>query len=299
MEIQVIINGLVTGLLYSLIALGFSLIYSGTRAFHIAHGAVYTAGPYFLLAWTGATAVALGGLGVFSFAVVVALSLLSISLLAISFELLVYKPLFKRNAPPLVSFISSLGLYIVIVNLIALIFGNETKILNPQVEPSIEIVGAIVTRIQIIQFAVSASLVLVTLFILTKTSLGRNIRALSNNPTLLSVLGINIEKIRILVFVIGSLLAASSSLLRAFDVGVDPHVGLSAVLTAAVAVIIAGIGSHVGTIIAALLIGIIQNIVVWYTSAQWQDAVTFIILVVILLIRRQGLFSVKLRLEEQ
>lgn len=299
MPIQVIINGLITGLLYSLVALGFSLIYSGTRVFHIAHGAIYTAGPYFLFAWTGVTALVLSEAGGLSLVVATTLSLISICLLAISVEVLVYRSLSQRNAPPLVSFISSLGLYIVIVNLIALLFGNETKILNPQIEPSIEIAGTVITRIQIIQFAVSTSLVLITLFVLRSTSLGRNIRALSDNPTLLSVLGTNIKRIRLLVFVIGSLLAASSSLLRAFDVGVDPHVGLSVVLTAAVAVIIAGIGSHVGAIVGALLIGMIQNIVVWFASAQWQDAVTFVILTIILLVRREGLFTAQLRLEER
>jgi len=299
MAIQVIINGLVTGLLFSLVALGFSLIYSGTRVFHIAHGAIYTAAPYLLIALTPVTSVVFGRLGALSSVAAIILSLISICLLVISFELFVYKPLFQRNAPPLVSFISSLGLYIVVVNLIALLFGNETKILNPQIEPSIEIAGAIVTRIQIIQFAVSVFLILITLFVLRSSSLGRNIRALSDNPTLLGVLGTNIKSVRLIVFAIGSLLAASSSLLRAFDVGVDPHVGLSAVLTAAVAVIIAGIGSHIGAIVGALLIGMTQNVVVWFTSAQWQDAVTFVILIIILLVRREGLFATQLRLEER
>lgn len=299
MAIQVIINGLVTGLLYSLVALGFSLIYSGTRVFHIAHGAIYTAGTYLLLAWLGATATILSGSNAFSLATAITLSLVSVCLLVVFVELFVYRPLFKRKAPTLVSFISSLGLYIVIVNLIALLFGNETKILNPDIEPSIEIAGAIITRIQIIQFVVSALLILTTLLVLRSSSLGRNIRALSDNPTLLSVLGTNIKSVRLLVFVIGSLLAVASSLLRAFDVGVDPHVGLSAVLTAAVAVIIAGVGSHLGAIVGALLIGMTQNIVVWFTSAQWQDAVTFVILTIVLLVRREGLFATQLRLEER
>lgn len=299
MAIQVIINGLVTGLLYSLVALGFSLIYSGTRVFHIAHGAIYTAGVYFLLAWLGVTATILSVSAPFSLVIAIILSLVSVSLLIVLVELFVYRPLFKRNAPALVGFISSLGIYIVIVNLIALLFGNETKILNPDIEPSIEIAGAIITRIQIIQFVVSSFLILTTLAVLRSSSLGRNIRALSDNPTLLSVLGTNIKNVRLLVFVIGSLLAASSSMLRAFDVGVDPHVGLSAVLTAAVAVIIAGVGSHVGAIVGALLIGMTQNIVVWFTSAQWQDAVTFVILTIVLLVRREGLFATQLRLEEQ
>lgn len=299
MNLQVIYNGIITGCLYSLVALGFSLIYSGTKVFHIAHGAIYTSAPYFLLGLTRLTALTSDKATGWLLGAEITLSLVSVCFLAIVFELLVYRPLLHRKAPPLASFIASLGLYIVTVNSIAMFFGNETKTLNPHTEPSVQVAGIIITRIQSLQFGVSVSLVLITLFILKNTSLGRNIRALADNPTLLSVLGANIKRIRILVFVIGSLLAASSSLLCAFDVGINPQVGLSAVLTATVAVIIAGVGSNKGVIVVCLLIAIIQNMVVWYASAQWQDAVTYIILTIVLLVRREGLFVIQLRLEER
>lgn len=299
MNFQVILNGIVAGLLYSLIALGFSLIYSTTRVFHIAHGAIYTAAVYLFLAATLLMQPLFGNADTWSVAFAVFLGLIAVCLLAISFEVFVYRPLSQRNAPPLVPFISSLGLYIIVVNVIALLFGNETKILNPNIEPSFSIAGAIITRIQIVQLITAVVLIVAMFVLLKKTSLGRNIRALSDNSVLASVLGVDVRKVRLIVFALGSLLAASSSLSRAFDVGVDPNVGLSAVLTAAVAVIIGGVGFHLGAVLAALLIGLLQNVVVWYASAQWQDAVTFVILVIVLLVRREGLFAARLRLEER
>jgi branched-chain amino acid transport system permease protein len=295
---QVVINGLVTGLLYALLALGFSVIYSGARVFHIAHGAFYTASPYLYLAFAGVLS-----LLIISPATVlvgsVVLALAFVPLLGYFSERTIYRPLAQKKAPTLVTFISSLGLYIILVNTIALLFGNETKVLNSTLEPSFSLAGAIVTRIQVIQLVTALAMIVGVLVLLRQTSLGRHIRALSDNPVLLNVLGINVKKVRAQVFMLGTLLAGAASLLRAFDVGVDPHVGLSAVLTAAVAVIIGGVGFHLGAVLGALLIGFSQNIVVWYASAQWQEAVTFVVLVTVLLVRREGLFAFQLRAEEQ
>jgi branched-chain amino acid transport system permease protein len=229
----------------------------------------------------------------------VVLALVFTPLLGYASERIVYRPLAEKKAPTLVTFISSLGLYIILVNTIALVFGNETKVLNHALEPSFSFAEAIVTRIQVIQFVVAVAMIVAVLVLLRQSSLGRHIRALSDNPVLLNVLGIHVRKVRAQVFMLGTLLAVSASLLRAFDVGVDPCVGLSAVLTAAVAVIIGGVGFHLGAVLAALLIGFTQNIVVWYTSAQWQEAVTFAVLVAVLLVRREGLFAFQLRTEEQ
>jgi branched-chain amino acid transport system permease protein len=298
MLLQVVLNGIIAGCLYAVVALGFSLIYSSTRIFHIAHGAIYTAAVYLFLAVMGISTILSGDSAIIEFIIALTLTIVFICLLASLFEIIIYRPLLRKKAQPLVSLISSLGIYIIGVNIIALIFGNETKILSTSIEPSITFAGLLVTRIQIIQIIVSVLLIASVFLVLHKTSLGRHIRALSDNSVLLNVLGVNINKIRLIVFILGSILAASASLLKAFDVGVDPHVGLTIVLTSAVAVIVGGIGSHYGAVFAAIMIGIVQNLVVWYTSAQWQDAVTYVILAIVLLVRRKGLVEVKLRLEE-
>ncbi len=299
MPIQILINGLITGTLYALTALGFNVIYNGSKVFHIAHGAIYTASVYFYIALTGLTFTVFSSLPTLGFISNVILTILCISILAFLIEKIIYFPLSQRTKSPLVTLISSLGIYIIIINLIAMIFGNESQIINHEIEPSYIIGNLILTRIQIIQFFVSLIIIILTLIFISRSSLGTNIRALSGNSLLARVIGLNIKKIRIEIIVIGSVLPGIASLLVGFDVGVDPYVGFSAVLTAAVAVIIGGIDSYLGTVIGAVIIGLVQNIVIWFLSAQWQDAVTFVILIIVLLVKNQGLLSRELRLEEQ
>jgi branched-chain amino acid transport system permease protein len=299
MAFQIVINGLIAGLLTALVALGFSLIYSSTRFFHVAHGAIYALASYVFLGWAlilGSGAVPDPG---WFIPVGVLLALALVSVVAVALEMLIYRPLYLRTASPLVIFLSSLGLYIIIVNLIALLFGNETRLLNPHNESPITLGPVVVTKIQILQAVISAVTIFIVFVLLKRTSLGRNIRAMSDNPTLVGVLGLDPKKIRLLIFFTGSILAALSSLLRGFDVGVNPYVGLPIVLIATVAVIIGGIGSHVGAVISALLLGITQNLVTGFFSATWKEAVTFVVFILVLMLRRQGLFASRMRLEEQ
>jgi branched-chain amino acid transport system permease protein len=296
---QVLVNGLITGLLYTLVALGFSLIYGGTRVFHLAHGAVYTSAAYLYLAWLLLWNRFGGGL---DWEVYLALSvpaLMSVAILAAILERAVYFPLFARKSPPLVGFISSLGLYIIIVNLIALLFGNEIKTLGPGVSPAANIGGLVITRMQMFQIVIPIIVLSAVFVVLKKTALGRNIRALSDNPILASVFGLDPRKIRLTVVLIGSVLAAVASLLQTIDVGADPQMGLSVVLAAAVASIIAGANSYLGAVLGALFLGAAQNSAVWFFSARWQDAVTFVVLMFVLLARHEGVFAAKLRTEER
>ena len=298
MVLQVIFNGLVTGVLYALVALGFSLVYRGTRVFHLAHGAIYAAASYFFLVWASVVS-PLRLFGPWFFCAVIVLTITSVCLLASAFEIVVYRPLDLRKAPPLVAFISSLGLYIATVNFIALVFGNETKVLKQGIENSLVVGDVVITSAQIIQLSVSSVFLAVVFFFLHKTKLGRNIRALSDNSTLLSVLGIDSKKIRLSIFLIGSLLAALSSLLKAFEVGIDPRSGFEVVLIATVAMIIGGISSYSGAVWSAVFLGLAQNFTVWLLSSQWQYAATFVVLVFVLVFRREGIFTTQLRLEER
>lgn len=299
MTLQILTNGLIAGLLSALVALGFSLIYSSTKFFHIAHGAAYTTASYMFFAWV----LALGSASVYDsvwlISLGVSLTLVVLGAAAASVEILVYRPLYVRGASPLVVFISSLGLYIIIINLIALIFGNETMLLHPYNEAPIVVGRVVVTRIQILQVVFSALTLVAVFLLLNRTALGRNIRAVSDNPTLIAVLGLDPKKIRLLIFILGSVLAALSSLLRGFDMGINPYAGLPVVLIATVAVIIGGIGSHAGAVVSALLLGVTQNLVTGFFSATWRDAVTFVVFVLVLLLRRDGLFASKMRLEER
>lgn len=211
---------------------------------------------------------------------------------------IIYEPLMKNKFSSSALMISSFGLYLFIINLIALLFGNETKVLNPGIEKTYTFGSVILTRIQILSFI--TSLFIISLFYLFKKSkLGKIVLAYSNNPKLIEVLGYNSNLIKSLLFGIGSILAAISANLFALDVGIDPYIGMNALLISAVSVIIGGVKIFDGAIIGGFLIGLIQSLVVWQFSAQWMNASTFILLILFLLLRPQGLLGIKLRIEEE
>lgn len=290
MVIQLIINGIVNGFFYALVALGFSLIYSSTKIFHFAHGAVYTLSAY-------TTYLFLHLIGVNYIVSVLSVLLISV-FIGFILESFVYYPLYKKGASKSVFFISSLGAYILLVNLITLLFGNEPKILRPGVEVTYQIGSVILSKIQIIGVTITIFILIGAFVFLKKHKYGRAIRALCDNPTLVSILGINVRKIRLLVFGIGSFLAALAAMFSALDVGIEPYIGLPALLTGAVAVIIGGVGIFEGAIIGAFLLGLLQNILIWKLSTRWEEAITLLILIIFLLYRPQGILGKKGRLEE-
>jgi len=287
---QLLANGFVNGCLFALTAFGFALIYNTTRIFHIAHGAIYTAAAYLCYVFL----VQLN----WSMPLAIALALFLTGLLGALTELLVYAPLERRGASLLVALLSSLGLYIALVNLIAMIFGNETKVLRPGVEATYHLGSIILTRIQIAQVITAFVLLPSLLIFLRVTEWGKKIRALRDNPTLTEVMGINARAVRLFVFSLGSILAGTTAILSALDIGMDPHIGMPALLTAAVALIIGGVGTFEGAIVGALFLGILQSLVIWQVSARWTDAITFGLLIFFLLFRPQGLLGQRRRLEE-
>lgn len=290
MLLQLLANGFVNGCMYALMALGFALIYNTTKIFHVAHGAVYTAAAYacyvfaILLRWP----VAVSLIGAVLFA----------ALVGVLIELLLYAPLVRREASLLVALLSSLGLYVALVNLIALLFGNETKVLRPGIETTYHFGSVILTRIQLAEILIAAVLLPLLVVVLKGTLWGKIIRAVRDHPILAQVLGINLAAVRLSVFALGSVLAAVAACLAALDVGMDPHVGMPALLGAAVALIVGGVGTFEGPVIGGFLLGILQSLVVWRISARWTDAITFAVLILFLLFRPSGLLGRRRRLEE-
>lgn len=288
---QFIANGLCKGAVYALVATGFGLIYTTSGVFHIAHGAVYTLAAYTLFCsfiLLKLPLVASAGLALFTAAAAGALM-----------ELAVYRPLDRKQASSTVLMISSLGVYIVLVNLIAMLLGNGTRILQSGVQSTLTFGNVILTQVQLAQLLVATAVTWAYWLFLSRSSLGRLCRAVADDSKLASVLGVKVEGTRLVAFVVGSCLAAVGAILVALDVGVDPQVGFPAVLVAAVACIIGGLRRFIAPAFAGLLLGLIQSLVVWKTSAKWESAVTFVILIVFLLFRPRGLLQLQQRTEEK
>lgn len=287
---QLTIIGLCKGGVYALVALGFGLVYSTTRIMHIAHAGVFVSATYALYAallllnvplWL---AVVLGG------GVAISLGLL--------IELIVYWPLSLRAAPRNVLLISSLGVQIILVNLITLLFGNSPKFFLNNPEPVWHIGSAIITRIQIAQLVVALFGIAILALFLWKSNLGQTIRALADDPELAIVIGVPVRKARLAILSLGSLLAYSGGCLMALDVGMEPYSGFPIMLTSAVACIVGGLHHLLAPALGAFLLGLIQSLVIWKTSSHWGETVTFGILLVFLLLRPEGILGAVKRVDE-
>ena len=290
MLVQLLANGILSGCIYALIALGFGLIYTTTRTFHFAHGAIYTLSAYLFYTFYSLYA--------WPVWVAVILATAAAALAGILIDRVIYLPLIRRGSSRLVPLLSSTGLYIVIVNFIAIIFGNNTKIPSPGVQPTLVIGTLVLTRSQLLALGSFVVLFVFVLVMLRTTSLGRKIRALRDDPELVSALGINPLKTRTIVFGFGSSLAAIAAIISALDVGIDPNIGLAATLTSAVALFVGGIGILEGAVFGAFLLGTLQALTIWQVSARWQDAVTFLLLLFFLTFRPQGVLGRRHRSDE-
>lgn len=294
MFIQLLFNSILSGLLLALVAVGFNLIFNTTKVFHLAHGGVYVCGAYSLINFENTLNGTIGANWFFA----LVLSLLIIGIIGTLIEFFVYRPLSKRNAGQAITLISSMGVYLLLVNLIALLFGNETKFLKPNLTDSISYQGIIIVPIQAFQLMVSLILLGLILFV-SKTKRFLQVRAMMSNETVASVIGVNSKAIRVIAISLGSLLAAIAAILRLYDTGIDPQAGMTITLSAAVAVIIGGSGSISGTIIASLLIAFLQTTTEWLLSTQWKEGMTFLLLIIVILWRTEGIVSFKMRLEEK
>jgi len=288
---QLLLNGLLAASIYALVGLGFALIYNTTRFFHFAHGVVYTAGAYF----TYALSVLMGLPLILSIILSVGLT----TLLGILMEISIYRPLRKKEANSLILLIASLGIYIVLQNLISMIFGDDTKtIRSGEVKEGINIFGAYITPIQITIILVSCFLIIATYLLLSKTKMGKMMRAVANDPWLADATGIESDRVVLFTFATGSALAGIAGILISLDIDMTPTMGLHALMMGVVAVIVGGVGSIPGVLLGALLLGLAQHLGVWKISSQWQDAIAFAILLIFLLFRPQGFLGRKIEKTE-
>jgi len=215
--------------------------------------------------------------------------------LSVLMELIIYRPLSRKKSSSTVVIISSIGIMIVVINLIAMFYGNETKILNPNISKSISIGNIIITYSQLFQLIISILAIIIFLVFLKFSKFGIKTRAMRDDDELCSVFGMNINKMRLILFVLSGFFAALGGGLIAYDVGMDPYVGMPMLLNAVVALIIGGMGRFEAPIIGGFIIGILQALTVWVFSSRWQDAVTFTLLILFLLFRPQGLMGEKER----
>lgn len=287
---QLVVNGIVAGSLYALVACSFGLILGTTSTFHFAHGVVYVAGAY--LAYLAATA------GRLPLAAAAVAGIVGAALLGIGIELVIYRPLRRMAASPLVILIASLGTLILLENAIAIGFSTDAKVLEGFPRTPLIVGGVGFTTLHITMVVVSAAATTGLLAFLRWTRTGQTIRAVANNPEMAEIVGIDTRRVFLLVFALGSAMAAPAAILILLDRGATPDMGMDAILIASIAVIVGGIGSIPGALLGAYTIALAQNLGVIQIPSEWQAAIAFGLLLVVVIVRPRGLLGKKLRKAE-
>ena len=287
MILQFIINGLITGILYSLLAIGFALVYNTTKIFHIAAAGIYVFAAYMF--WFFSVQV---GLSVFLASIVAILLSMLLSLVA---EMTVYRPLQKKNASLNVAMIASIGIMTVIINTIAMFFGNETKVIENAILQPLLLGNVIITTPQKYQVLIGVITLAVFMITLQRTNWGLRLRALSADEILYETLGYSTNVTRIIVFLLSGAFIAIASCLTVYDVGLDPNMGMSILINAMVAMILGGVGKFCTCILGGLTLGVLQSLTVYQFASNWQNAVTFLVLLMLLFLRPQGIAGYKQR----
>ena len=285
---QLIVNGIIAGSIYTLVAVGFAVIYRTIRFFHFAHGVVFTAGAYFtylfkaLLGWP--------------IIIAIPVSIGLCAMLGVIIETSVYRPLRHKSSSSLIQLLASLGIYIVLQNILSMVFGDDTKTIRSSiVKEGINILGARITPVQITIIIVSLLLVATCFLFLKYTKVGQAMRAVANEPELANISGIETDRVILFTFAIGSALAGIAAILVALDVDMTPTMGMNALMMGVVAVIIGGVESIPGIAMGGLLLGMAQHLGVWKISSQWQNAIAFVVLLIFLLFRPQGFLGKKIK----
>jgi branched-chain amino acid transport system permease protein len=292
---QQLINGLVLGAVYALIALGYTMVYGILQLINFAHGEVYMLGAYLgiivlgVLTSPAGPSIGIGG----GIAVALAVSMAFCAAYGSVIERIAYRPL--RNADKLTPLISAVGISIVLQNFVMLSQGAQYKNLAPLVpEGGVSVLGASVSPLQVLILAVSLVLMVLLQLFVSRTRIGKAMRATSQDRTMAGLVGIDVNRVISVTFMIGSALAAVAGVMVTLYYGVVHFfMGYTAGLKAFTAAVLGGIGSIPGAMLGGFMLGLIENFGASYISSVYKDAFAFLVLIVTLIIRPGGLLGPK------
>jgi branched-chain amino acid transport system permease protein len=294
---QQIINGLSLGSIYALIALGYTMVYGILGLINFAHGEVFMVGAYsgyFYASWLGVQHYEAAGAGFpLGLALLVLVAAMATSaLLGVSIEALAYRPV--RTAPRLTPLITAIGVSLFLQNAGMLLFTPNPRAYPPILrELRFTLGGVIVTNIKLAIFVVAIALMIGLHQFVQRTWTGRAMRALSMNMDAARLMGVDVNATIRATFAIGSALAAAGGILFGLDqITINPLMGVLTGLKAFVAAVLGGIGNIPGAVVGGLLIGLAEQLTAGYLSPDYRDAITFLILVVILVLKPEGLLGV-------
>ena len=280
---QLIINSLIAGSIYALLAMSFNFIFGATKFFNFAHGSYALIAGYVTfyfvrrLGWPDYLGIIIG--------------LLSAGLSAYILDKIINLPLRKKKATDAVKLVSSLDQYFAIGSFIAILFTSQFQSLaRPNSVQKIFIFyNAAFAQTHIFMFLSALFALFFFLTIFKFTLFGKAVKAISDDEEVAKIVGINTNKIISGVFFIGAVISGLEGILTGYDTGIQPIMGLGLFLKGVIAAIIGGLGSIPGAFLGAYLLGFVENFGIWKISGEWKDAIAFGLLIIFLIFRPNGI----------
>lgn len=285
MLFQQLLNGLAVGSVYALVALGYTLAYGILGLINFSHGEIYMMGAFIAF-----TCIAMLNLNVWlSFIITLVLC----GLLGTFVELVAFRPV--RHGARSSQLITAIGVSIVLQNVAMLTWGSASKPFPQVIATNIyKFSNVVVSNLEIYIFIISVILMATLYFLIYKLRIGVAIRATSQDSDTASLMGININRIISITFAVGSVLGAAAGILMGlYYNSIVFNMGYSIGLKAFVAAILGGIGNIPGTMLGGLILGLVESLVAGFISTQYKDALAFLIMIIVLLIKPTGIFGSK------
>ncbi|MCA9765024.1 MAG: branched-chain amino acid ABC transporter permease [Carnobacterium sp.] len=281
--IQQLINGLSLGSIYALIALGYTMVYGIIKLINFAHGEIYMVG-----AFIGYATIHTFQLGLIPSLII---SMGFCALLGALIERVAYKPL--RKATRVAALITAIGVSFLLQNVMIYIVGPQVRAFPQVIENKVYSVGNIqINQTQITIFLTTIILMVALQFIVKQTKMGKAMRAVSTDADAARLMGINVDNVISFTFILGSSLAgAAGVLVGMYYNSIDPLMGVAPGLKAFIAAVLGGIGIIPGALVGGFAIGIIETLISGYGSSLIKDAVVYLILIIILIVKPTGLLG--------
>ncbi|MCL1949687.1 MAG: branched-chain amino acid ABC transporter permease [Turicibacter sp.] len=290
MFIQQLVNGLALGMVYALIAVGFSLVFGILRLVNFSHAAIFAFGAHVALFFIG---LEVGPIPA------ILISMVLTGGVGILIDKVALAPLRKKKSIPIAGLITTIGVSYILQNILTIVFGSG-RVHFPAIIPpgGFDFLGTRITSMQILMFGVSLTLMLLLTYLVNHTKMGLAMRAMQQNPKAARLMGINVNSVIMFTFFLaGATASIAGGLISGFYQMAYPAMGVSFGPKVFSATVLGGIGSMPGAFVGGILIGVIEVMAAMFLGSAYRDGAAFVVLILVLILRPQGLFGRKLALK--
>jgi branched-chain amino acid transport system permease protein len=279
--LQQMLNGLAIGSVYTLIALGLTVVFGILGIAHFAHGSVAMSGGYLTFLFVERFGV--------PFYPAMALAMMAGAVVGLLIERLAYRPV--RDAPHINAFIIALGLTMMVEGLNLLLFGADQVVIQTPYRGVMDILGVAVAELRLQVILTTCVLIVVIAFLVQRTKTGKSIRAVAQNRNAAVLMGVNVNRVSAVVFAVSSALGAAGGSLVGALLAIAPGLGEGLAVKGFAVLILGGLGSIPGAIVGGLVLGASESLAAGFISSAYKDVIAFLVMIVVLLFRPEGLLG--------